>query len=1568
MVLKCAFHGCKNQEDVLDKRKSSDERLSFHAFPTLDLERLRLWLLAAHRDVDLPLQHVKQLRICSEHFSPEDFKPYKGKRCRQLRSSAVPHVGPQQTEGSELTLDLDSEPECSFQDSSQTDSDSDSPSDDLKGDETYCPDYVQPTKKKILRRSSQRALLPKKSFKSVPLLCGACGKVLVKGQKAFECSDSSKLYCSLDCFRSTKKKTCHNCLKDICDVKSIISAPVDMSGSMMSFCSQKCHTALTLKCRVCQKTGVMRHEVNFMGCILKLCSDDCFTRFRSSNKLTMNSCVTCGGYCYGTDAQCPSLSIYNKVVKFCSSNCLNAYKKRSQKPVTCKMCNALRPAAKTLDSPNAKGVLEVFCSASCVTASKNPKVRLPVESGNAKGSLSEKTPITQVNTITSTSSNKAVPKPVTTKLAPTASTAPSGKEQNEAKIPCYHCLETFSNKPELLEYKRKMHAFCGNVCTEEFKKINSRIARCEQCKRNKAVTTVRRIDRIECLFCDDGCKSLHEQKMIKQWGDQLCHNCFYCEGMSSALVTEEIDGKEQEFCGKECLIKLQSIIRQEVKCSMCNQVKPMKERVKWLGEMKDFCSRRCLLFYCSLRGVTGAAIKAKSKTFDNPSLVSVNNKPDRKDPVAPSQTLKKEVLQKKTATKNKSTFCKPLTADAETQIEEKPKVIVLPIPVPVFVPVPMNLYTQYTPQPLGIPFPVPVPFFLPTTLDNAENIIEAIKEIKEKISDDPLEADLVLMAEKVAEEAEKEKSITSCDTMDDKEDLDVKDLCVDDPVSPAPKVDKTPEPDVPPPSRSDRKIPVPSKEPQMDLEMDFPVETIENIKDRVLKDSSKRKSCKRGHEGIPKKKQVRKSAPEHSSIFSKVQNKYGVNAWKDWVHSTNAQPNTDDSRVSSSAITLKEDVLKCSMAELSYGLCKFISGVRRPNGSKYSPDSIFYLCLGIQQYLFENGRMENIFSEIFYSDFCFELRNMLKGWKPTILPSGYIHSRVEEEYLWECKQLGAFTPGVLLNTLVYLFTKYFNYKTVEEHRCLSFATVRHHSKGPLNNRVSFLGFHQPKLAPESDGVPVKRRKKKTEQQVWKIPQNPDNPLRCPVRLYEFYVSKCPRGIRDSTSNFYLSPERSCVPSSPTWFSSKSLSNEALDCMLARICTVREIYLETEKRLISTDSDSDSGYTHGRIRLDFYFERAPDAADYTTEMESSVANPSVWDTQKVYKHHEQQNVAQTRPKYREGRRLKAVKVYTINLESRFLMVHGVPAIGVMPELVKLFALYGVIEEYRALDEYPAEQFTEVYLIKYQKLTSARVAKRHTDEKSFFGGQLHVCYAPEYETVEETRQKLQDRRRYINRATQNTEKICFQQQEVSTELSTSKVKATPEIQKAPEETREVNLNSELSFPFLPSPPAENVSSRFHDLTQPSHMHGNPQTMIPMEDKMGSLHSFIPPVPEASKPTASSSSCSGKQRDCIQRQKMVAPAVRFMPRTTHLESRKRKLDERTFFLGENNESVLLIGPKLPETPKLDMEDNSLNVTAHLIRQTMNKVTVPLKVKSVPEVNPVRTKKTTVKARRRI
>lgn len=45
----------------------------------------------------------------------------------------------------------------------------------------------------------------------------------------------------------------------------------------------------------------------------------------------------------------------------------------------------------------------------------------------------------------------------------------------------------------------------------------------------------------------------------------------------------------------------------------------------------------------------------------------------------------------------------------------------------------------------------------------------------------------------------------------------------------------------------------------------------------------------------------------------------------------------------------------------------------------------------------------------------------------------------------------------------------------------------------------------------------------------------------------------------------------------------------------------------------------------------------------------------------------------------------------------------------------------------------------------------------DTKNFFGGILHVCYAPELETIEQTRAKLQMR---ITEVTKHIKKICIE----------------------------------------------------------------------------------------------------------------------------------------------------------------------------------------------------------------
>ncbi|XP_076681701.1 RNA-binding protein 48 isoform X1 [Andrena cerasifolii] len=129
------------------------------------------------------------------------------------------------------------------------------------------------------------------------------------------------------------------------------------------------------------------------------------------------------------------------------------------------------------------------------------------------------------------------------------------------------------------------------------------------------------------------------------------------------------------------------------------------------------------------------------------------------------------------------------------------------------------------------------------------------------------------------------------------------------------------------------------------------------------------------------------------------------------------------------------------------------------------------------------------------------------------------------------------------------------------------------------------------------------------------------------------------------------------------------------------------------------------------------------------------------------HHIQQKLCHTRPPYRQGKRFTSVKVYTVNDESKHLMICGVPKLQLGEEVKKLVDPYGDVKKIHVVPDYPSEEFTEAYYIQYARIQSARIAKRFVDGKNFYGGSLHVFYAPELESVSETRAKLIQRRRDV-----------------------------------------------------------------------------------------------------------------------------------------------------------------------------------------------------------------------------
>lgn len=117
------------------------------------------------------------------------------------------------------------------------------------------------------------------------------------------------------------------------------------------------------------------------------------------------------------------------------------------------------------------------------------------------------------------------------------------------------------------------------------------------------------------------------------------------------------------------------------------------------------------------------------------------------------------------------------------------------------------------------------------------------------------------------------------------------------------------------------------------------------------------------------------SSPEKRSLPLRA--RYGINAWKRWALSLSDKSEDieveDSSKpsklnpkhltittfsepgwrcfltIASVSVRSKSNLLSLSSDELSVALSRFVKEACRPNGERYSPDSILYLCLGIQQ-------------------------------------------------------------------------------------------------------------------------------------------------------------------------------------------------------------------------------------------------------------------------------------------------------------------------------------------------------------------------------------------------------------------------------------------------------------------------------------------------------------------------------------------------------------------------------------------------------------------------------------------
>ncbi|XP_047466994.1 zinc finger MYM-type protein 4-like isoform X2 [Mugil cephalus] len=1040
--------------------------------------------------------------------------------------------------------------------------------------------------------------------------------------------------CSNACFVSWRKirQLAMNCCEGCglyCNSKSGSCQTLTIERTQLNFCSPTCIATFKQTCRKmiecanCHKMAVVSStfmERDHKGKVQLYCSPGCVEQSRPPQHTLTGTPFPCCLCKVSAVPQYHLAMVDGTIRNFCSYACVSTFRKSGD----------------TSQSDLINGTSSL----------RNPSVRETPKPGSSVGASSVP-PIPQDypssvpyqgHHPSHTSVPPLVP-PYPTMSSPSVPGQPlkpaEGGLGDSSKLTCHQCSKQFSSKPMLFSHQGRIFMFCNKTCCDHYKTQKNILALCECCKQEKVIYDIISYNQQDLVICSENCKLLLKRDLTSRNRDQTWRPCSYCTGISQKMLHSHYGGKMEEFCRPHCMSQYTVLYYGMGRCDSCRKQGYMSEKLQCLGSVRNFCNLPCLLQYCHFHfetsqhtssNGTGTAPQAPHAPTQphhsskmNPviaDVVSLANGSATQPSVsadtaqtgalpttnidgknhyhASTQTDAMRVpTPRRRQMKNKSVLCRPFTMDQETfcqlpttstesgEGKENVKVVMVPVPVPIFIPVPMNMYCQHTPVPMPMPMPVPVPIVVPPQKKDVKDAAvqsECFAVSKEQQKDEPVSSAACKDEEKAVQaDLPPTSSSEMCTESDDPQ------------LNAQPETSKTTSA-LPTASPGDQ----PPSSPAMDLETDFPSELLDQ------KLSAPRRGVKRAREGSYSRKRGRRrigSLDRGAAVTPappKLNHLYGVNAWRSWVQQRNKQSQQP------SPVDIKEDVLQCNSAELNYGLSHFVREVRRPNGERYSPDSIFYLCLGIQQvqadrvtgftsfsllllfltcmffrllslpligqYLFMKGRIENIFTDKLYIQFASEITGMLRLWKPKLLPSGQVvSSRVEEPYLWECKQLGAYSPIVLLNTLLFFCTKTFHLTTVEQHQSLSFSNFTRCSK-PCSRagKVHYLRYQRSSAAPHSQEETARSRRRQAENEGdMEMLQNVTNPLHCPVQLYEFYLSRCPESVKKRTDVFYLQPHQNVHTHSSHWYTSQPLDATTLQNMLTRILAVKEVQQEQE---------------------------------------------------------------------------------------------------------------------------------------------------------------------------------------------------------------------------------------------------------------------------------------------------------------------------------------------------------------------------------------------------------------------
>ena len=244
------------------------------------------------------------------------------------------------------------------------------------------------------------------------------------------------------------------------------------------------------------------------------------------------------------------------------------------------------------------------------------------------------------------------------------------------------------------------------------------------------------------------------------------------------------------------------------------------------------------------------------------------------------------------------------------------------------------------------------------------------------------------------------------------------------------------------------------------------------------------------------------------------------------------------------------DLSTVSEESLVFGLTRFITEVKKVNGSDFPARTLYDIVICLQFYLETVGYSWKLLSQDSFRDLRFTVDNLMKQRTSEgvgiAVKQAEVLTFTDEDLLWSLGLLGTDSPQTLLNTVVFMLGLSCSLRAGKEHRVLR--------SPPFSSQFSFLYDSQGKLFlryVEDIGLKTNKgglKHRKTEPKSVEVYQT-NNIERCPVRIIMKYLSLLPK---DRTCKaFYLQARRKFRPG--MWFLNKAVGVNTLREVVKNVC-------------------------------------------------------------------------------------------------------------------------------------------------------------------------------------------------------------------------------------------------------------------------------------------------------------------------------------------------------------------------------------------------------------------------------